>query len=328
MIPADGHRRGMIKEIKMEKQPEVGKSLLLDELMLEGQTDKLLSAVKNTISHYWKQDNIHDLIDLFGNSNDITLRNNLRDIYRDLMTMIASDNSGGFYASNLRLAILDKILQGWSGRSGSAHWSNPDKNLDSEESFLFFCNAFIEAISRKEEDIRKGIKDLLYEHLNKACSTLDLDRWIKSSIPEEILMIILHRRVNLFRGKPEKETAIFLEGFDFPHRSTEAMDFAKQYLRSIKELEDQTRIFFTCLRSLEAAKYFGKIDALSYELKNPMIALVTIVYPEPTDDTSKSTFIFNRFQTCRNTHSDPSKIYLCMKRTREGPIIFREILPS
>lgn len=234
----DGHRQGERKKLKMTAQegtrlfgreaPEFTdpRILLLDKMLGELPREKQIGHITATIKQeavwngYQKEQAIllvEALEQLFGEQEVAAFRAHLMKIYKAIPTQVDGDRfckEKVEAAPELKLFILNRILQGWTWvskrHSGLYHLSE-----DAEACFKFLCEAYRSApqhykwgnypnksLQPEPGKIRKGILDLFRKYFERSFvseflwDAEDFDPWIlREDTPNEIAVALLHVQI-------------------------------------------------------------------------------------------------------------------------------------
>lgn len=216
---------------------------LLDMVFAELSRAKQIDYVKRALAwaRLWVQDEeaiclVEALERVFG-EDSMAFRTQLRGIYSDLFSPDYVDIRDVF--PKLRLAILSKILQGWSKRILHPLFGLPE---DTEACFKFVCEAY----ERAGEKIQKEILDLFREPFNGLGEddyssspkiALRLHPWIREA-PQDIASVLLKGRTRVVGVSAGKKEIEFLGALNIHNCLDRTVIMAREYIEMLKRTEE------------------------------------------------------------------------------------------
>lgn len=285
--------------------------LLLDEVLGNLSQEEQIKLIAQVLlrEEVWSSSNgkgaiaLVEALEKLFDENRVAFRIKLMELCNAIPMQIEGDrhyNEQLGVAVDLRLAMLGKIIQGWSWKRqygiGSYAEEEPHLLEDAETCFQVLCDSYRRLPwyqSEGKDRIRKGILQLLRDHLEPSGElkgnvgdwrAYDLNPWILAEeTPSEIVLVLIKARTHL-EGLGLRKEIKFLEECRFHRRSGSAVELASNYVRQIREIDELVWKVVERVRPRNRRGDPNPSTPLRYEddirwgLKTPEQAWVTIVF--------------------------------------------------
>ncbi len=235
-------------------------------------------------------------------------------------------------ATDLRLAILKDILEGWCADS-----SGLDEKLQAEApvSFEFVCQVYEQS---HDSDLQKKIADLFRQRTDNSVFTwkkrTDLDHWIlDSETPSPIAEVLVKARV-VESPRGAIGELRFLDQFGFSDRGDGAKTLVEDFMQKVRHTEEVVRKLMSQAQPREGERYRSYVLAeavvperigMEYTLTSAATANLVLYADYGTEDPDELRRITAQVQDLRNAllNSDEGRDVqiIVQARMRNGELI-------
>lgn len=196
--------------------------------------------------------------------------------------------------TNLRLALLEKILKGWKWDYDCS--TSPATKVyprDAEKCFMFVCNEYETVRKHLDFHLSNKIKDVFRSHTGgDVWQAAELTPWIPRA-PNDLASVLLIQRARASDIEDLKREIEFLKDFNPAYRSFAAREFAISYFPRIVWIDNVAQHLVEVVKTAISATKSPKKDlvkveiaSLSYKAVNIKVVLPVTksIEPKPYQD--------------------------------------------